>query len=126
MRLLAFVPLLVCACALQSAPGPSPASADSQAVTTEPVPKERIVKLEDGTYLKVKRGTEPGFMHCCGDESYMMEMNCSDRLMRCYAHRGNRWKQTYGKQCKRALSQECYLETCSALCEAVSSVGGQL
>lgn len=123
---LALLPLLVSACALQAGPGPITGAADSDATSTDVAPRERIVKLENGSYLEIKPGTDPGFTHCCGDEGYMMEMDCSERLMRCYENRGTHWKQTYGKHCKRNLDQECYLQTCNAICEAIDSVGGQL
>lgn len=76
--------------------------------------------------MEVRRGTDPGFTHCCGNSNYMMEMDCNERLMRCYAHKGSKWRQTYGKHCKRALDQVCYLATCNVVCEAIASVGGQL
>ena len=87
-------------------------------------PQPRTIILEDGTYVEIKAGNEPGFSHCCGDSEYMMEVDCSEMLMRCYERKRGRWKQTYGKHCKKTLGQECYLHTCHNVCEAISTLDG--
>ena len=114
-RLGALFLLLLSACVVQ----PTPAQVQPQ-VATPQQPTPRIIRLEAGTYLEIRPGMEPGFTHCCGNSDYMIQMDCSDQLMRCYESNDGHWKQTYGKYCKHALRRECYLVTCSLVCEAIS------
>lgn len=88
-----------------------------------PPPQTRTVKLEDGSYVNVGPGIESGFAHCCGNDQYRMEIECSEGLLRCYQWTGGRWKQTYGKHCKSALDQQCYEQTCARVCEAYWDLG---
>ncbi len=65
-----------------------------------------------------RAGLESGFTHCCGDVDYAMQVDCSDRLMRCYENDSAAgWQQTYGRNCKEALGQGCYEQGCLAVCE---------
>jgi hypothetical protein len=61
---------------------------------------------------------EPGFLFCCGGARFKLEIDCDQRLMRCYEKRGQGWAQTFGRHCKRALAPDCYLHTCDARCDA--------
>ncbi len=65
----------------------------------------------------VEPGLEVGFTHCCGDVEYVMQVDCSDRLMRCYANESDGWQQTYGRSCKEALGQGCYERGCVSVCD---------
>ena len=65
---------------------------------------------------RIESGLEPGFTHCCGDVDYVMQVDCSDRLMRCYSNEDHDWHQTYGRNCKEALGQGCYEQGCLSVC----------
>lgn len=118
---LALLLVLLSTCVVQTTPAPP--QPQPQVITApQPDPTPRVIKLEDGSYLEIRPGMQPGFTHCCGDSAYMMQIDCSDRLMRCYESKRGHWKQTYGKYCKHALAEECYLQTCNLVCEAISSV----
>jgi hypothetical protein len=119
LRALAFLVVLGSACVVRTPPPPEPAP-----VAPEPEPTPRTVELEDGSYIQIAPGLEPGFTHCCGDSQYMMEIDCSERLMRCYQKGSAGWKQTYGKHCKSALGQGCYLHACNDVCDAYTAIGG--
>jgi hypothetical protein len=86
-------------------------------------PEARVIELEDGSYVEIRPGIESGFAHCCGDDKYRMEIECSDGLVRCYKRSGRRWKQTYGRFCKSFLDQQCYAQTCARVCEAYWELG---
>jgi hypothetical protein len=61
--------------------------------------------------------SQPGFSFCCGDGRLKIEIACADMLKRCYERRGSRWRATYGRHCKRALGEDCYLQDCDARCQ---------
>ena len=63
-------------------------------------------------------GFEEGFTHCCGDVEFAMQVDCSDRLLRCYTSEQGNWKQTYGRNCKSALGPGCYERGCISVCES--------
>lgn len=63
-------------------------------------------------------GFEEGFTHCCGDLEYVMQIDCSDRLLRCYANEEQGWHQTYGRNCKSALGSSCYERGCISVCDS--------
>lgn len=65
----------------------------------------------------IEPGFEPGFTHCCGDFDHVMQVDCGERLLRCYANQKNGWKQTYGRNCKSALASSCYERGCLDVCE---------
>lgn len=48
----------------------------------------------------------------------MMEVDCSERLMRCYSNTGSDWEQTFGRHCQQALGNGCYLRGCIDVCES--------
>ena len=110
------------ACSGSSASKPA-SSPVPEAVETTSSPAPREIKLDDGSYVELSAGIESGFAHCCGDDQYRMEIECSDGLLRCYRRTGQRWEQTYGKYCKAALDQQCYEQTCVRVCEAYWEVG---
>jgi len=113
------------ACVASPPPPSPPPKAPEPALATPPA-APRIVQLEDGSYVELSAGVEPGFAHCCGDEHYQIEIECSDGLLRCYEKSGKRWKQTYGKHCKASLDQQCYEQTCVRVCEAYWELGPTL
>lgn len=102
----------------------SPPSPQAEVASDDSQLSSRTITLEDGVYLDIRPGIEDGFTHCCGNAEYVMEMDCSDRLLRCYKRSGDSWKQTFGKHCRNALGEECYLQQCNTICEAIESVGG--
>ncbi len=118
------IALLLCGAAAcrgaSASPTPPPVP---EAVEATPLPAPRVVKLEDGTYVEIRPGLESGFAHCCGDEQYRMEIECSDGLLRCYQQTGKRWKQTYGNHCESALDQQCYEQACTSVCDAYRELG---
>jgi hypothetical protein len=65
----------------------------------------------------IKPGFELGFTHCCGDYDYVMQVDCGEQLLRCYANESSGWKQTYGRNCKNALGAGCYERGCLDVCE---------
>lgn len=65
----------------------------------------------------VEPGFEPGFTHCCGDFNYVMQVDCSERLLRCYQNKSSGWHQTYGRNCKSALGSGCYERGCLSVCD---------
>jgi len=86
-------------------------------------PAPRVIQLEDGTYVEIREGLQPGFAHCCGDDEHSLEIKCSEGLMRCYESMDGEWKQTYGKYCKSSLDSQCYDATCPRVCEAYWELG---
>ncbi len=106
-----------------SSASPTPPPPAPEAVEIKTSPTARVVKLEDGSYVEIGAGLESGFAHCCGDDQYKLEIECSDGLMRCYQKKRKRWKQTYGKHCKSSLDQQCYEKTCARVCEAYWELG---
>lgn len=112
------------ACSGSSAsPTPTDPEVMETSTTTTTTPKRRIVKLEDGSYVEIGPGLESGFAHCCGDDKFRIEIECSDGLIRCYQKKGKRWKQTYGRHCKSALDSQCYQQTCPRVCDAYWEIG---
>ena len=107
----AWLAVSVAGCASPRQPSPS-APPPVVEPAGEPATLDRVIELEDGTYVEIVPGLETGFAHCCGDEHYMMEVECSEGLLRCYTSETGRWKQTYGKHCKHSLDSECYEKTC--------------
>lgn len=109
-----FVMIVLAGCVVQATTAPEPPSPSGRRAATAPPPAPT---QEQVSYAARVPGLEPGFMHCCGDTEYMMEVDCSERLMRCYSNTGDHWKQTYGRHCKQNLGQACYLEACVVACE---------
>ena len=62
-------------------------------------------------------GFEAGFTHCCGDFDHVMQVDCSDRLLRCYENQHGSWRQTYGRVCQKALEPSCYERGCIYVCD---------
>jgi len=83
---------------MRSQPAPEPVSYASQPSLPEP-------------------GFEVGFTHCCGDYDFAMQVDCSERLLRCYSSEGGHWAQTYGRNCKSALGSGCYERGCNSVCD---------
>ena len=109
------------ACSSSTSPSISPSL--PEVVPTAPAPSPRVVRLEDGSYVELSPGVESGFAHCCGDDQYQLEIECSDGLLRCYEQTSNGWEQTYGKYCKATLDTQCYEKTCTRVCEAYWELG---
>lgn len=65
----------------------------------------------------VTPGFEAGFTHCCGDFDHVMQVDCSDRLLRCYENQQGSWRQTYGRVCAKALEPSCYERGCIYVCD---------
>jgi hypothetical protein len=65
----------------------------------------------------IEPGFEPGFTHCCGDFDHVMQVDCNERLLRCYANESSGWHQTYGRNCKSALGASCYERGCLDVCQ---------
>ncbi len=60
---------------------------------------------------------ESGFVHCCGNGSYRIEIDCSQMMKRCYTKETGSWRQTYGRHCRASLGESCYLQDCDAKCQ---------
>lgn len=60
---------------------------------------------------------EAGFVHCCGNVSYRIEIDCSQMMKRCYTRETGSWRQTYGRHCRASLGESCYLQDCDAKCQ---------
>lgn len=109
--------LLVAACTGGSG-GPAPAPEQPAVAVAEPArsgvagPKE---VAEEAVFVSTP-AVEQGFTHCCGTLDYKMEVECGDRLKRCYIQEDGQWKQTYGRHCKRNLGDSCYLHLCDDAC----------
>lgn len=91
---------------------PQPAPPPPQAAAPEPAAAEPPVAFV------ATAAVEPGFVHCCGTLDIKMEVECGDRLKRCYVREDGEWKQTYGRHCKSALGSACYLHMCDDACDA--------
>jgi hypothetical protein len=98
------------ACPAQQAGGPPPADP----VESAPVAEQAVAMASP---VAAPDPVEAGFTHCCGTAQYRMEIECGEMLKRCYENAGGQWKQTYGRFCKEALSEGCYLEECDAKCQ---------
>ena len=120
-RCAAAVLVWVAGCSAATAP-PKPTPGTGDRPTSPPGP--RVIVLDDGTHVEIWPGVEPGFLHCCGDDQYILEIDCRQGVKRCYkpSRRGD-WRHTYGRECKHALSQTCYLESCDVVCEAYWAYG---
>lgn len=91
-------------------PAPEP-SAEPEPIDTTPAMQSRLDAPQEDP-------VESGFNHCCGNSEFRLQIRCEDRLMRCYErNRRGRWNQTYGRHCKRELTDNCYLEGCSPSCD---------
>lgn len=119
----AFLSIALLLHAMTACVGSSASSSSRPPPVPEPAPVPRIIDLEDGSYVELAPGLEPGFAHCCGDEQYQLNIECSEGLIRCYERKGKRWKQTYGRHCKSALDQQCYERTCARVCDAYRAIG---
>lgn len=58
-----------------------------------------------------------GYMYCCGDQQYRLEIGCADLDMKCYVQTGEGWQWTYGRHCKEQLGTACYLNGCDERCD---------
>lgn len=76
--------------------------------------------------MEIRSGLEAGFAHCCGADNFMMEIDCSEGLLRCYYNDTHHWKQTFGRYCKKALSEECYSQACTNVCDAYREVDASM
>lgn len=121
---------LVVACTLPAcAIGPGQAPPSQRQASTSPAPHSYdparpFAKGDRAAPVSVMQetrqpepGLEQGFIHCCGDVDYAMQVDCSDRLMRCYENDLSGWQQTYGRSCKEALGQGCYEQGCLSVCD---------
>ena len=88
------------------------AAPPSAAAVEEPAPESVVVDEP-----QVVEAVEPGFVHCCGTNSYRIEIQCSSMIKRCYKLEAAGWTQTYGRHCRTELSRGCYLEECDAHCQ---------
>ncbi len=60
---------------------------------------------------------EAGFVNCCGNGSYRIEIDCNQMMKRCYTNETGTWRQTYGRHCRASLGESCYLQDCDAKCQ---------
>jgi hypothetical protein len=104
------VALVAAACGTPGAKAPPPPEepVGEVEVTVDPL---TVYPMEPS-----ERATEPGFTYCCGNGRFKIEIDCREMLKRCYQRTGAGWKATYGRHCKRALGEACYLESCTARC----------
>jgi hypothetical protein len=94
-------------------PGPAP-EVGQVTVDVEPL---IVTWREPDRALAARMGpSEPGFTFCCGERELKMEIDCSEMIKRCYERADSGWRATYGRHCKRALGEACYLELCDARC----------
>ncbi len=105
----------IVSCGGAAAPAPEPV-----APASDPAPPPAVSQSEVAPRAPAAAFTpsvERGFAHCCGNDSFRLEIRCQDRLMRCYEQdRFGHWKQTYGRHCKRELTEACYLSGCWTSC----------
>lgn len=104
--------------ATQPAPEPTTAAPAAPAAAPEPVEAAEEPESSPQASFVATPAVDPGFTHCCGDLHYKMEVDCGDRLKRCYVREGGEWKQTYGRHCKSQLGSACYLHLCDDACDA--------
>ncbi len=95
------------ACPGAQAPPPAP---------PEPAPQPIATPAPDTEQAAITP-VEAGFVHCCGNGSYRIEIDCSQMMKRCYTSETGTWHQTYGRHCRASLGESCYLEDCEANCQ---------
>lgn len=101
--------VLVAGCPATTAPPPG-----AQQPETAPVAEPAVAA--DPAAAPVQ-AVESGFIHCCGNASYRIEIQCGGMIKRCYSSEGGDWRQTYGRHCLSSLGEACYLEDCDAKCQ---------
>lgn len=95
------------ACPAAKAPPPAPPPpAPQPVVQPPPEPEPQVVAP-----------IEAGFVNCCGNASYRIEIDCSQMMKRCYSNETGSWRQTYGRHCRASLGESCYLADCDAKCQ---------
>lgn len=100
-----------------AAPPPAPVEPSEPRVVEVTVdPMVTTWRELDQAKLSAMGPSQPGFVFCCGDGNLKIEIACDDMIKRCYEKRGARWRATYGRHCKSALGEACYLEECEARC----------
>jgi hypothetical protein len=107
---------VIAACAGSAATPAQPEATDPPATTVAatPTPATEVTAV---ALMSFRHPVESGFAPCCGNDSFRLDIRCRDRLMRCYEQNDvSGWKQTYGRHCKRALTEACYLDGCSNSC----------
>lgn len=90
-------------------PPPAPAqvaAAPAPAVVAPPAPRSAWVEPQAA-----------GYVYCCGNQDYRLEIGCADLDMKCYEHTPEGWRWTYGRHCKDQLGQACYLNGCDQRCD---------
>lgn len=99
--------LLACvACPGAKAPPPAPPEpAPPPVPAPAPAPEPAVSPVE------------AGFVHCCGNGTYRIEIDCSQMMKRCYTSETGSWQQTYGRHCRASLGESCYLQDCDAKCQ---------
>lgn len=98
---------------------PAPASsspAPEAAPAADPAPTPAPREPDPSASFVMTAPVESGFKHCCGNLELKMEVQCGDRLKRCYVRQDGRWLQTFGRHCKQELGASCYLHTCDEVC----------
>jgi hypothetical protein len=87
--------------------------------TAAPAPPPRAVlapRAVAPVVPAVRPGADFGFVHCCGNAFFQLDIRCDDQLMRCYESAGDGWIQTYGRHCERELGDACFLRGCDDRC----------
>jgi hypothetical protein len=109
--------LLALGCIIEPArtvgPPPPPAPARTR-VAAHPAP----VAAERAAPQSVR--VEPlsaGYVYCCGNPQYRLEIGCADLDMKCYEQTPEGWRWTYGRHCKEQLGSACYLNGCDERCD---------
>ncbi|HUH02020.1 MAG TPA: hypothetical protein VML75_08480 [Kofleriaceae bacterium] len=110
--------LLALGCVIEPArtvgpPPPPPAQPQTRvAARPAPIAAERSVPQ--------RLWVEPlaaGYMYCCGNQRYRLEIGCIDLDMKCYEQTPEGWQWTYGRHCKDQLGSACYLNGCDERCD---------
>lgn len=92
-------------------------SSSPTTTTTTPPPEPEPVAAPAPVETAHVEPVEAGFNHCCGNDSYRIEITCNGMIKRCYTNETGVWKQTYGRHCLSELGRACYLEECDAHCQ---------
>jgi hypothetical protein len=110
--------LIAAACTAHITTGSEPASRPPPPPTpAAPAPGQAVAVAPQAHAQHFAEAAEPGFSHCCGNDEFQLDIECGERLARCYERDGDEsWRQTYGRHCKEQLGTSCYLHGCADKC----------
>jgi hypothetical protein len=108
--------LIAAACTAHITTGSEPAARPPPPPTpAAPAPGQAVAVAPQAQYFA--EAAEPGFRHCCGNDEFQLDIECGERLARCYERDDDAsWRQTYGRHCKEQLGASCYLHGCLDKC----------